>query len=86
MHGLRRSTVNGIFFVIVLIAFGVAGVRQVMWELQAEMQKSPMELLALAMVDTAEASVTLAIGLVGDGLIPGSDESGGSGRHAGHHC
>ena len=56
---------NGIFFVIVFIAFGVAGVRQVMWEPSGEDAKSPMELLALAMVDTAEASVTLAIGLVG---------------------
>jgi len=57
--------VNGIFFAIVLIAFGVAGVRQVMWVSPGGDAKSPMELLATAMVDTAEASVTLAIGLVG---------------------
>lgn len=56
---------NGIFFAIVFIAFSVAGVRQVMWEPPGGDVKSPMEVLALAMVDTAEASVTLAIGLVG---------------------
>lgn len=56
---------NGIFFAIVFTAFGVAGVRQIMWERQAAEAKSPMEVLAAAMVDTAESSVTLAIGLVG---------------------
>ena len=56
---------NGIFFAIVLIAFGVAGVRQFLWTPENADAKSPMELLATAMIDSAEASVTLAIGLVG---------------------
>ncbi len=56
---------NGIFFAIVLIAFGVAGYRQIFWQSADAAAKSPMELLATAMVDTAEASVTLALGLVG---------------------
>lgn len=54
---------SGIFFGIILVAFLVAGVRQVTWNgLGAE---SPMEVLSLAVVDSAKASVTLALGLVG---------------------
>ena len=56
---------NGIFFAIVLIAFGVAGYRQIVWTGTDAAAKSPMEVLAAAMIDTAEASVTLALGLVG---------------------
>ncbi len=64
---------NGIFFAIVLIAFGVAGFRQIFWAPPTATEAaatstsvlSPMELLAKAMIDSAEASVTLAIGLVG---------------------
>ena len=56
---------NGIFFGIVLIAFLVAGYRQITWVAADAVAKSPMDLLALAMVDTAEAAVTLSIGLVG---------------------
>ncbi|MBT3915625.1 MAG: spore maturation protein [Rhodospirillaceae bacterium] len=56
---------NGIFFAIVVIAFGVAGFRQITWISPGGDAKAPMDLLATAMVDSAEASVTLAIGLVG---------------------
>ncbi|MBL6958137.1 MAG: spore maturation protein [Rhodospirillales bacterium] len=56
---------NGIFFGIVLIAFLVAGYRQITWVAADAVAKSPMDLLALTMVDTAEAAVTLSIGLVG---------------------
>ncbi len=60
---------NAVFFALVLIAFGVAGYREITWIAPAEIEpggaKSPMETLSLAMVDSATASVTLAIGLVG---------------------
>ena len=72
---------NGIFFAIVLIAFGVAGVRQFLWTPENADAKSPMELLATAMIDSSEASVTLAIGLVGVmalflGLMKVAEEGG----------
>ena len=71
---------NGIFFAIVLIAFGVAGFRQIFWTPTADV-RSPMEMLAAAMIDSAEASVTLAIGLVGVmalflGLMKVAEEGG----------
>lgn len=53
-----------IFFTIVLIAFVVAGARQVVW-LPAGDAKSPMQAMADAMLGAADTSVTLAIGLVG---------------------
>ncbi|MGH7186290.1 MAG: nucleoside recognition domain-containing protein, partial [Pseudomonadota bacterium] len=56
---------NGIFFAIVAIAFAVAGVRQMVWTPAVAGEKSPMDVLSLAMVDTAGGAVTLAIGLVG---------------------
>lgn len=69
---------NGIFFGIILIAFAVAGYRQVMWippgispgasggaSSTAIDVLSPMQALATGMVETAGSSVTLAIGLVG---------------------
>lgn len=56
---------NAIFFALVLIAFVIAGVRQITWSPAAPGAQSPMEVLSLAMVDTAGSAVTLAIGLVG---------------------
>jgi spore maturation protein SpmA len=57
--------VNLIFFALVLIAFAIAGVREVLWVAQDAGEQSPMEVLSLAMVDAASGAVTLAIGLVG---------------------
>jgi len=57
-----------IFFVIVLIAFVIAGAREIAWVAPAVGQgdvKSPMQMMADAMLSSADASVTLAIGLVG---------------------
>lgn len=71
---------NGIFFAIVLIAFGVAAFRQITWQAPPSVTgaegaavqsvipappQSPMEALGIAMVDAAAGSVTLALGLVG---------------------
>ena len=55
---------SGIFFAIILIAFLVAAYRQLTWNGAAELE-TPMEALSLAVVDSAKASVTLALGLVG---------------------
>ena len=55
---------NGIFFAIVIIAFAVAGVRQLNWN-PAAGGSSPMEVLSIGMIDAAGGAVTLAIGLVG---------------------
>lgn len=54
---------NGIFAGIVLAAFAAAAVRQLAGGHAAG--ASPMEALSRAMVDSAAASVTLALGLVG---------------------
>ena len=54
---------NAIFFAIVLIAFLVAAVRQVLWDGSGE--AAPMDVLATSMIDSAKGSVELAIGLVG---------------------
>ncbi|MEX0922858.1 MAG: nucleoside recognition domain-containing protein [Rhodovibrionaceae bacterium] len=54
---------NAIFFAIVLIAFLVAAVRQVIWDGTGD--AAPMDLLATAMIDSAKGSVELALGLVG---------------------
>jgi spore maturation protein SpmA len=72
---------NGIFFAIVVIAFAVAGVRQVNWVPPTPDAISPMQLLATGMVDTATSAVTLAIGLVGVmalflGLMKVAEEGG----------
>ena len=73
---------NGIFFAIVLIAFAVAGWREVTWRPPATGDAvSPMQALANGMVDTAGSSVTLAIGLVGVmalflGLMKVAEEGG----------
>ncbi len=61
----RWGGMNGIFFAIVMIAFTVAGYRQITWIDPGAGAKAPMDLLAAAMVDSAAASVTLALGLVG---------------------
>jgi len=53
-----------IFFAIVLIAFIVAGAREVAW-VPVPDAKSPMQAMADAMLGAADTSVTLAIGLVG---------------------
>ncbi|MBK1695854.1 spore maturation protein [Rhodovibrio salinarum] len=58
---------NVVFLVLVLVAFVVAAVRQIGWTppAGAEEPTSPMEQLGLGVVDAAEGSVTLALGLVG---------------------
>ncbi|OHC75662.1 MAG: spore maturation protein [Rhodospirillales bacterium RIFCSPLOWO2_12_FULL_58_28] len=56
---------NGIFFAIVLISFAVAGFHQITWIDPGNGAKAPMELLTVAMIDSAAASVTLAIGMIG---------------------
>ncbi len=56
---------NAVFFALVALAFAVAGYREITWPAGAAGEKSPMEILSLAMIDSASASVTLAIGLVG---------------------
>ena len=55
---------NVIFFAIVLIAFLVAGWKQLTWLPLAD-QPSPIEALSKAMIDSATGSVELALGLVG---------------------
>ena len=68
---------SAIFFAIVLIAFIVAGFRQLTWSPPVSTNAAdaaggaggqavgPMQDLAIAMVDAATGSVTLALGLVG---------------------
>ncbi len=80
---------SAIFFAIVLIAFVVAGFRQLNWSpspVSADAAKTaeaggPMQDLAVAMVDAATGSVTLALGLVGVmalflGLMKVAEEGG----------
>ncbi len=72
---------NGIFFAIVVIAFAVAGVRQINWGPPTPDAIAPMQLLATGMVDTATSAVTLAIGLIGVmalflGLMKVAEEGG----------
>ena len=72
---------NGIFFAIVLIAFLVAGWRQITWVPPSVDAVSPMQSLANGMVETAGSSITLAIGLVGVmalflGLMKVAEEGG----------
>ena len=55
---------NAVFLGAVLIAFVVAGYRQVT-VIPAPDAATPMDALGLAMIDAAKGSVTLAIGLVG---------------------
>lgn len=56
---------NAIFFVMVLIAFLVAGFRQFTVDPGIPAHESPMAMLSAGMIDAAKASVTLAIGLIG---------------------
>ena len=56
---------NAVFFAIVLVAFLVAGFRQLTWMPSESAGQSPMQILSGGMIDAAGASVTLAIGLVG---------------------
>ena len=55
---------NAVFLAAVLIAFAVAGYRQIAVP-PAAGTPAPMDALGLAMIDAAKGSVTLAIGLVG---------------------
>lgn len=55
---------NGLFFGIVLLAFGVTAYRQIFSVIPAG-QPSPMEALGAGMINTAASSVTLALGLIG---------------------
>jgi len=55
---------NAVFLAAVLIAFVVAGYRQVT-EIPVAGTSAPMDALGLAMIDAAKGSVELAIGLVG---------------------
>ncbi|MCA8929733.1 MAG: spore maturation protein [Alphaproteobacteria bacterium] len=55
---------NAIFFTAVLIAFGVAGYRQLA-ETVVPGMPAPMDALGMAMIEAAKGSVDLAIGLVG---------------------
>jgi len=61
----RNFTLNGIFLAIVLLSFAVAGYRQATWSGSGIAQDAPMQVLSLAMIDSAASAVTLAIGLVG---------------------
>ena len=54
-----------IFFALVVIAFAVAGWRELVWVAPAADTKSPMAELSDAMIAAAGNSVTLAIGLIG---------------------
>jgi len=57
---------SAIFFAIILIAFLVAGFRQITWvPPEAGDTPTPMEALTSGAVEAASGSVTLAIGLVG---------------------
>ena len=55
---------NTVFLGAVLVAFVVAGYRQIV-EIPVAGTATPMDALGLAMIDAAKGSVTLAIGLVG---------------------
>ncbi|MBF0195876.1 MAG: spore maturation protein, partial [Magnetococcales bacterium] len=55
---------NALFFALVSIAFVTTAFRQISWT-PVPNTDSPMQVLTLGMVNTAESSVTLAIGLVG---------------------
>ena len=55
---------NAVFLGAVLVAFVVAGYRQIA-EIPVAGTATPMDALGLAMIDAAKGSVTLAIGLVG---------------------
>ncbi len=73
--------VNLIFFALILIAFAIAGYREIVWQSSGPDAQSPMEVLSLAVVDSAGGAVTLAIGLIGVmalflGLMKVAEEGG----------
>ena len=81
----RNFPLNAIFFAIVLIAFVVAGFRQLTWTPPAPdaaaPAQGPMQELGTAMIDAATGSVTLALGLIGVmalflGLMKVAEEGG----------
>ena len=81
----RNFPLNAIFFAIVLIAFVVAGFRQLTWMPPAPdaaaPAQGPMQELGTAMIDAATGSVTLALGLIGVmalflGLMKVAEEGG----------
>ncbi len=55
---------NIVFFMIVAIAFGFAGWRQLMW-VPGSTDIAPIQALSTAMIDSATGAVELAIGLIG---------------------
>ncbi|MEE8188164.1 MAG: nucleoside recognition domain-containing protein [Kiloniellales bacterium] len=72
---------NRIFFALILIAFLIAGYREIAWQPAGPEVSSPMETLSLAVVDSASGAVTLAIGLIGVmalflGLMKVAEEGG----------
>ncbi len=56
---------NAIFFALVLISFGVAAWRQIVWVAPSGDATGPMQALGIGMIDGAGSAVTLAIGLIG---------------------
>jgi len=63
---------NAIFFALIFIAFAIAGYRELTWPGPDDLvlageaaASSPMEVLTLAVVNSASGAVTLAIGLIG---------------------
>jgi spore maturation protein SpmA/spore maturation protein SpmB len=60
----KSLPMNAVFLGAVLIAFVVAGYRQITFKVTPG-ATAPMDALGLAMIDAAKGSVTLAIGLVG---------------------
>ncbi len=72
---------NGIFFAIVLISTIVAGYRQIISPPNMAAGTSPMEVLGIAMVDSAASAVTLSLSLIGVmalflGLMKVAEEGG----------
>ncbi len=74
---------NVVFFVLVVVAFVVAAVREITWTppLDDPEAASPMQALGLGVIDQAEGAVMLAIGLVGVmalflGLMKVAEEGG----------
>ena len=73
--------VNLIFFALILISFAIAGYREIVWQPGGPDAQSPMEVLSLAVVDSAGGAITLAIGLIGVmalflGLMKVAEEGG----------
>lgn len=56
---------NIVFFALVLIAFVVSAIHQINWVAVSPDAIAPMQALATGMIESAKASVTLALGLIG---------------------